>query len=230
MGNVEMKKLSLILALIAGGLLAFQPAQAASPGCNLEVSGGLGLGDAEINSFLGSVNLAQRGAIVGLGADCYVQQGMFQIGLLGRYNFMNVGADGPVSIDIDKMWELAVKAGLKFNEHTTLYGLAGWSGTDFDVSGIFGNTSKSPNGLMLGTGLDLALSKHTALRFEYSWHNFDKENIIGGAATASPDLHVFRVGFVVALGGAESPFAGMAIPPLDPPAAEGDPKINPRRR
>lgn len=229
MGNVEMKKLSLILALIAGGLLAFQPAQAAQPGCNLEVSGGLGLGDTELGSGFGTVNLAQRGAIVGLGADCYVQQGMFQIGLLGRYNFMNVGGDvGPASIDIDKMWELAVKAGLKFNEHTTLYGLAGWSGTDFDLSLGPSGISKSPNGLMLGTGLDLALSKHTALRFEYAWHNFDKEAILG--AKASQDLHVFRVGFVLALGAPDSPFAGMAIPPLDPPAAEGDPKINPRRR
>lgn len=226
-----MRKLSLIVAIIAGGLLAFQPAQAAQPGCNLEVSGGLGLGDTDLNAFGTSLNLAQRGAIVGLGADCYVQQGMFQIGLLGRYNFMNVGGDvGPASIDIDKMWELAVKAGLKFNEHTTLYGLAGWSGTDFDVSGILGGSSKSPNGLMLGTGLDLALSKHTALRFEYAWHNFDKENIIGPGVTASQDLHVFRVGFVLALGAPDSPFAGMAIPPLDPPAAEGDPKINPRRR
>src|SRR5690349_13095636 len=187
---------TLIVAFALLGLIYADPAKAAGPGCNLEVSGGLGLGDTEIASFGTNLNLAQRGAIVGLGADCYVQQGIFQIGLLGRYNFMNVGGDvGPASIDIDKMWELAVKAGLKFNEHTTLYGLAGWSGTDFDISGLGSGISKSPNGLMLGTGLDLALTKHTALRFEYAWHNFDKENIVGPGASASPDLHVFRVGF-----------------------------------
>lgn len=225
---MKMKMKITAIAIVAAGLLAFQPAYAASPGCNLEVSGGYGIAKSEAGFGPVTIDLAQDGAIVGLGADCYVQQGAFQIGLLGRYNFMHVGGNvAGASIDIDKMWELAGKVGVKFNEHTTLYGLAGWSGTDFDLTIGPNGIGKSPNGLMLGAGLDLALTKHTALRFEYAWHNFDKENIIG--ANVTPDLNVFRVGFVVALGG-ESPFAGMSIPD-DPPPASGDPKIsNPRRR
>ena len=215
-----MRKYLAAIAIVTLGLLAFQPAHA-TPGCNLEISGGVGVGTTNVFN----TDLAQKGGVIGLGADCYLQSGPWQFGGLVRYSLMNV--DGKVigeDISADRLWEAAAKVGARVTKEATIYGLAGWSGTEVSLS----SWDKSPNGLMLGAGLDLALSKHTALRFEYSWHDFEKEKIIG-PLTAAQDLHIFRVGFVIALGGVEAPFANMTIPD-DPPPASGDPKLNPRRR
>lgn len=186
-----MKKLIVLIGALAGLLCGPAQAQVRS---NLEVSVGVGASTTSLEFGKAAFDLAQQGALAGVGFGIDTKIDRVIVGVLGRYSLMDIHGDvGPASFKAQALWEAAFRLGIPVNDKVMVYGLLGWSWLDQDVT-TFGGSH--PNGLLAGGGVEFALwSPGWAGRLEYTWHDLSRETLFGPVTTQT-DLHVVRAALV----------------------------------
>ncbi|MGL4371923.1 MAG: outer membrane protein [Alphaproteobacteria bacterium] len=94
--------------------------------------------------------------------------------------------------------ELAFRLGVVKSENVLLYAKAGYVSTKFEVTPSYApiplkKLSKSMNGVLVGAGIDTALSKHVILGMDYTYAMYGKQKqqfqpVAAGGATVSGTL------------------------------------------
>jgi outer membrane immunogenic protein len=194
----------------------------AGAACNIELSAGVGVQDTALSAGGPSIDLAQKGALGGLGFGCDVISDSTKVGVQARYSAMNVnGSIAGADIDADGLWEVAGKLAWRLNDKFDVYGRAGWAGqTKMKLSSGGSSISAGDHsGLLLGAGMEVKLTGPWSMFGEYTWYNLGSESIGSTGVTAEPDLHVVRVGVKYAFGTGSSIFTNEE----DPPAPRNQP-------
>jgi opacity protein-like surface antigen len=194
---------TLLKAAFAASLLLAPASAFAGAACNIELSAGVGVQDTELKAGGFGIDLAQKGALGGLGFGCDVVNEGTKIGAQVRYSAMDVsGSVAGAEIDADGLWEVAAKAAWRLNSSFDVYGRAGWAGqTKMKLNSTGPSISAGDHsGLLLGGGVEFKISGPWSARAEYTWYNFGSETIGGSSVTAEPDLHVVRAALVYTFG------------------------------
>ncbi len=178
-------------ALAAAALVAtFAIPVQAGVSCYGELSAGK-TATATSTDVSGPVTVTASGLQGGVGLGCDYAIGSTVIGALARYELMDVHATlGTGSMDVDAMWTVAIRAGIKINPGTLIYGLAGISGTELSYPGL----EIDPTGITYGAGLEIDLATENLAAFlEWSHTTLDKRrNALG--TTFDPESDTIRVG------------------------------------
>ncbi|RAI43964.1 outer membrane protein [Rhodoplanes roseus] len=160
------------------------------------------------------------GAIAGGQLGCNYQVGMLVLGVEGEGYWSGVKQTHEISYGFDSYsteiknkygFDVAARFGIAF-DRALVYGKAGWTWGRFDVSS--GNTLSTPytvsgdatlDGLLLGVGLEYALTNNWTFKGEYNYLNYGTGTVdlticspgvcFGGYRTsASADMHVVKLG------------------------------------
>lgn len=172
-------------------------------GFSVSLAGGAGVVNHELSTpAFGGVSfdgLGGEGVFgeLGVGYDHMLGQAFFA-GLHGalRYGMVETSLDTPAG-DADLTAELGgdiyVRAGFVTAPGTAIYALGGVTRQRFELDTDFGfSTDETVDGFLLGAGLETALSRHTALRVEYRYADYEKEEFLGGALGVEPSTHTVR--------------------------------------
>lgn len=182
-------RLRTAFAAMIGGLLlgttAIIGAAKAGVACYGEASAGKSLTATELGGT--DVAVSAEGLLGGVGIGCDLSVGPAVIGILARYDLMDVDTAIATS---DQMWSVAARAGVKINPGTLIYGLAGISGTELTFAGL----ETDPTGILLGAGLEIEIAQTNLKLFaEYNRIMWD-ETKVNGSTLLEPQSDVFRVG------------------------------------
>jgi outer membrane immunogenic protein len=182
------------------------------------VGGALGAGaavyDLSSNIIPGGIEfngLGGEGIFGELNAGYDYDFGMFVAGVQvdGRYSGISTELDtgligaGSVSLDADYGFDLLARAGVKLNESTLAYALAGYSWQHFDLDlSDFGadDIDWDSSGFSVGGGLEAAVTENVSVNLEYRYSQFDSEDFSSefgapdGALEAEPSFHTVRIG------------------------------------
>jgi opacity protein-like surface antigen len=120
----------------------------------------------------------------GLGCDLKMER--FVVGALARIE-IPVNTAGNL-VDADKSWSVAARAGYLLRENVMPYVLIGYESADFSLAGI----DVRRDGLMVGGGLEIALSKHISLTSEYTYTGLGSTSALG--VPVDTDAHKIRLG------------------------------------
>lgn len=163
---------------------------AAGVTCYGELSAGK-TASATSTDLAGPVTVTASGLQGGVGIGCDYSIGSTVIGALARYELMDVHSTlGVGSIDIDQMWTVALRAGVKINPGTLVYGLVGISGTEVSYPGL----EIDPTGITYGAGLEIDIAVENLTAFvEWSHTTFDEKKTALGA-NIDPESDTIRVG------------------------------------
>lgn len=178
------------LVLAAALSVAMMSSAHAGVSCYGELSAGK-TATATSTDLAGPVTVTASGLQGGVGLGCDYAIGSTVIGALARYELMDVHSTlGVGSIDIDAMWTVAMRAGIKINPGTLIYGLVGISGTEVSYPGL----EIDSTGITYGAGLefDIAMDNLTAF-VEWSHTSLDERRTALGA-NLDPESDTIRVG------------------------------------
>lgn len=194
------------LALI-GGVLVSPPVKAAGFGCHGTIIGGMAATKTDTaidtNLFGPTANVANlnglgsNGSLVGLGAGCDWQVDKFVLGAFGDYVWHNgqevngsVNLFGPalgITMGFDRQWTIGGRGGFMVTDATLVYALLGWTKlTSSGVSGIVSANVPDFTGVVVGGGIETAISKHIKLGFEYRHTGFDSQTVALNVPGAPP--------------------------------------------
>ncbi len=126
--------------------------------CYIDVNAGKTITSTRVgDEFAGPVTLAADGLQGGLGAGCdYLAPGLMDgivVGVLGRYDLQDISTGiANAHIESDAAWTVAIRAGVRVNPGTLVYGLVGTSWTDITYPGA---TEISPRGWVYGAGIEI---------------------------------------------------------------------------
>lgn len=184
-----------VLGALAVGLLSGLASARANVACYGEASAGKNVTATRVSEEIaGPIVLAADGLTGGLGFGCDWTVGAEAgfgspvLGFLARYDWSDL-SNGAASTD--GVWQAAVRAGVKINPSTLVYGLAGIAGTELSFAGL----ETDPTGVLLGAGLEIDLAvKNLSLFAEYNHIAWDKAKSADNAVLVRPDTDVFRVG------------------------------------
>ena len=123
---------------------------------------------------------------VGVGVGCDVKMERFIVGALARVE-IPVDTSGSL-IELDKSWMAALRVGYMLNGGLMAYGLAGYESSDFSLA----NVDLRRDGLVVGGGLEIGLSKHLSLTTEYTYTGLGSSAALG--VPVDTDAHKVRVG------------------------------------
>ena len=139
------------------------PGTAVAPSCYVQALAGSAISTAKAESAATlPVSVSASGWTVGLGVGCDVKLDRIVIGALARIE-LPVEMETSI-IDADKSWMAGFRLGYMVNPHVLAYGLAGYAQHDWRVDA----TKLNPNGIVLGGGLEVALTKQLSLTAEYT--------------------------------------------------------------
>jgi opacity protein-like surface antigen len=180
---------SLIAAAAAVALYGCSPALAGVT-CYGELSAGK-TATATSTDIAGPVTVTASGLQGGVGIGCDYTIGATVIGALARYEIMDVHSTlGAGSMDVDAMWTLAMRAGIKINPGTLVYGLLGMSGTEVTYPGL----EIDPTGITYGAGLEFDIARENLTAFvEWSHTTLDERRSALGV-NFDPESDTIRVG------------------------------------
>jgi outer membrane immunogenic protein len=167
-------------------------------GVYIGVQGGYGNADhklsveaynAEESAVLGSLDgLNSRGFIGGGRIGYDFQLGRFVAGPFADYNFSNIDSElkiGSQSATVEKgdEWTLGGRAGLLVTPATLIYGLVGYTQTNYALhaSGAGKLGDQDFKGLTGGAGIETALTKNLFIGLEYQHTWYDGETIADSA-------------------------------------------------
>ena len=119
-----------------------------------------------------------------VGCDLRIQRVV--VGALARIE-IPVETDGDL-IKSERAWTVGARAGYLLTPSLLMYGLVGYTGTDFKLADV----SLDPNGLTVGGGIEVAISKHLALTAEYTQTGLGR--LSDGLTTLEPTNHMARLG------------------------------------
>ena len=138
---------------------------------------------------------------IGIGYD-YAFASSWVAGIGADYRWSNIETDITViaSIDItaDSAFDIYGRLGYLVSENVLVYGLAGYSWQNFDVSVV--GFEWDLDGYTLGAGIETAISDRWTAKVEYryaQYEDFDLSSALGGpsgAATLEPSMQTVRAG------------------------------------
>ncbi len=120
------------------------------------------------------------------GVGCDLRLDRFVVGALARIS-APVDTSGSL-IKADKSWMVGGRAGYLLNTGLLAYGLVGYETTDFSIA----NVDLRRDGLVVGGGLEVALSKSLSLTTEYAYSGLGKTSALG--PQIDTEQHTVRVG------------------------------------
>ena len=147
-----------------------------------------------------TLNSKQK-AGAGLYAGFGKQMEQFYVGLEGgfylnrnttptaSFNTTNTGLKSKNTLD------LSARAGFVVDQ-ALIYGLTGYTSTNYETIGLVTNESKRLGGFRYGGGIEYALTPQMSLRGEYTHANYKDWNVTNGTDTINynPSEHRFMVG------------------------------------
>lgn len=91
--------------------------------------------------------------------------------------------------------DLSARAGFVVDQ-ALIYGLTGYTSTNYETTGLIANESKRLGGLRYGGGIEYALTPQMSIRGEYTHANYKDWNVANGTDTINfnPSEHRFMVG------------------------------------
>ena len=146
-----------ILMLMAAIMFHVSPARAAENplGCFVGASAGANATASRISDGNTQIDLGTNSPLIGAEVGCKLAMSGFSLGGLLRYDFLNAKTHiDTESIKQNGRWMALGTVGIPINLATSLYGLAGISGTKFEFADI---ASKTTTNLVVGLGLSTAL-------------------------------------------------------------------------
>ena len=139
------------------------PGTAVAPSCYVQALAGSAISTAKAERAATiPVSVSASGWTIGLGAGCDVKMDRIVLGALARVE-LPIETDTSI-IDVDKSWMAGFRLGYLINPHVLAYGLAGYAQHDWRVDA----GKISPDGVVLGGGLEIALTKQLSLTAEYT--------------------------------------------------------------
>jgi opacity protein-like surface antigen len=178
----------LVAAAISAAMISSAHAGTA---CYGELSAGKSITETSTTNPAGPVTISASGLEGGIGIGCDYAIGATVIGVLARYDLLDVRSNlAGGAMDADAMWTLAVRAGVKINPGTLIYGLAGFSGTELTYPGL----EIDPTGITYGAGLEIDIAVENLTGFvEWSHTSLDERRTALGARF-DPESDSIRVG------------------------------------
>lgn len=165
-------------------LLPPMPAVASATSCYVQALAGSAVSTVGSNALPDSISAS--GWTIGAGVGCDVKLERVVIGALARIE-LPVDPDGTL-VDIDKSWMVAARAGYMLNTGLLLYGLVGYESSELSLASI----DIAKDGLVIGGGLEVMISKHLSLTAEYT--NTIVDNTTIGGFSVKPESHKARIG------------------------------------
>ncbi|TPI14014.1 porin family protein [Mesorhizobium sp. B4-1-3] len=111
-----------------------------------------------------------------------------------------LGGVDSISLNADYGFDVLGRIGMKVNEATLAYALAGYSWQHFKLDAPAPlDVDWGSSGFSVGAGLETALSDKMTVGIEYRYSQFEKEDfsdafpIPSGTATATPSFHTVRI-------------------------------------
>ena len=165
-------------------LLPPLPAVASNTSCYVQALAGSAVSTVGSNALPDSVSAS--GWTIGAGMGCDVKIERVVIGALARIE-LPVDPDGTL-VDMDKSWMVGGRVGYLLNTGLMIYALAGYESAELTLA----NIDIAKDGLVVGGGLEVMLSKHLSLNAEYT--NTIVDNTTIGGFSVKPESHKARVG------------------------------------
>lgn len=138
----------------------------------------------------GKIALSAEGLQAGVEAGCDLYLQHVIVGAMGRYEMLDINersAFGNVGADVQ--WMFALRAGIKINPGSVVYGLVGYQGVELSYPGINVNTE----GLVYGVGLELDVAyPNLAVFAEWTRAELDRQNV--GGINIDPTTDTLRAG------------------------------------
>lgn len=131
-----------------------------------------------------SLSTQSWSAAAGLGCDVKMER--LVIGALARLE-APVETSGAL-IKADRSWMIAGRVGYLINTGVMPYALVGYESSDWELAGV----SLSRDGLTVGGGLEVMLTKQLSLTAEYTYSGLGKTDVLG--PTVDTDQHKARLG------------------------------------
>lgn len=155
--------------------------------CYVQGLGGAGINGARAADGSGYIeSVSASGWTLAVGGGCDVKLQRVVIGVVGRYE-VPVQQDKDL-FEVKGSWLAAARAGYLLNEGLLVYGLAGLTGTSWDI----GDVDQQARGLVLGAGLEVMLTKSLSINAEYTNTQYGKWR--DGDVQINPDAHAMRLG------------------------------------
>lgn len=175
------------IAADKGGPVDLVPAMpAVSSATSCYVSALAGSAVSTVGSDVLPDSLSASGWTLGAGVGCDVKLERVVIGALARIE-LPVDPDGTV-VDMDKSWMVAGRLGYLVNTGLLAYGLVGYESSELSLASI----DIAKDGLVIGGGLEVMISKHLSLTAEYT--NTIVDNTTIGGFSVKPESHKARIG------------------------------------
>lgn len=158
----------------------------ASSSCYVQAMAGAGIIASNPDGAVlpASISTQSYSVTGGLGCDLKVER--FVVGALARIS-APIDTSGSL-IEASKSWMVGGRVGYLLNTGLLAYGLVGYESTDFSVA----NVDLRRDGLLVGGGLEIALSKSLSLTTEYAYSGLGKTSAIG--PQLDTEQHTVRVG------------------------------------
>lgn len=162
------------------------PAPMMKPSCYIQALAGSSISSVKDEGAALPSSLSASGWTIGAGLGCDFKFERIVLGVVGRIE-APMDTNGGI-VDYDKSWSAAARAGYMLNTGLLAYALIGYESADFTLDGI----DLSKNGIMVGGGLEVMLSKHLSLNAEYTQTLIDNIELAG--TKLKPESHKARVG------------------------------------
>jgi outer membrane immunogenic protein len=191
-----------------------------------QIGESVSLGDLAITRGTTSAELNSLGAsgfqgVLNAGYDYHFPASKIVAGFWGSYAFgdqtweTTTSTGFAVSGKLNKEWAAGGKAGVIVSPGVLAYAKLGYASSDLDISASFPIPNvRSPhlNGVIAGTGLELALGNGLFANSEYTYTGYSDASIydFGGIrADISTESHKFLTGLTYKFGGGSSGANGM---------------------
>jgi outer membrane immunogenic protein len=136
--------------------------------------------------------------VLTIGYDQVIRPG-WVAGVFADYDFgssissnVNLG-EGEASLDHNFSWSVGGRLGYLASAGTLLYGTAGYTRAEFDVTGL---PSQTFDGFFVGAGVETFMNQSWTLKFEYRYSQFSEQNIVDDCPVIvdfEPSMHSARV-------------------------------------
>ncbi|HEX5999910.1 MAG TPA: outer membrane beta-barrel protein [Hyphomicrobiaceae bacterium] len=160
------------------------------------------------NGYVGLDGVGGEGVIgtISLGYDRVLRPG-WVAGLFTDYtiggaetdaNFGDIGA----SFDQNYSWAIGARLGFLTNPSTLVYGTAGYTQSEFEVSFLGGSADQTFGGYFVGAGIETYLRPNWTAKLEYRFSQYDGEDFnTGGFLDVEPSTHAVRAVLSYKFGG-----------------------------
>ena len=145
---------------------------------------GVGIGGGSLDLSNNGDELSAEGVLgtVVLGYDR--QFGSMVAGVFADYDFSDISDDSGSTLAHNYSWAIGARLGGLITPKTLLYGTAGYTQAEFELS----NVGETFDGYFVGAGIEHMLRENWSLKVEYRYADYKSDNVIADA-----ELHTGRV-------------------------------------